>query len=311
MGTQPLHTGTIQPLVSGSLPHWMPVRVSYSFWRQLADLAAADEDLVALPVQFLDGGDDGGGAGAEDLLQLAVVAGLHDVGDGHVLLADFIAPVLQQFDDGAAGDAGQHCTGAGGGVDLAVDLEHNVHGADLFHILLLHAVQPQHLGEALLLGHLAGLDGGGVVAAALGEAGQAGRGADVLVLHVDADGIDALGIVGAGGSADDAERVVPAGVDAHAHIGGEYKGTDIQGGAVRMGHPVLVHFHQGLHGLDEVLHRDLGNAHPVGGVLHPLAVTVGAEQLDGVVRGRGRPSGPQRSPGRSGKSRQAGSRGKG
>ena len=31
MGTQPLHTGTIQPLVSGSLPHWMPVRVSYSF----------------------------------------------------------------------------------------------------------------------------------------------------------------------------------------------------------------------------------------------------------------------------------------
>ena len=52
-----------------------------------------------------------------------------------------------------------------------------------------------------------------------------------------------------------------------------------------MGHPVLVHFHQGLHGLDEVLHRDLGNAHPVGGVLHPLAVTVGAEQLDGVVRG--------------------------
>ena len=213
------------------------------------------------------------------------MAGLHDVGDGHVLLADLIAPVLQQFDDGAAGDAGQHCTGAGGGVDLAVDLEHNVHGADLFHILLLHAVQPQHLGEALLLGHLAGLDGGGVVAAALGEAGQAGRGADVLVLHVDADGIDALGIVGAGGSADDAERVVPAGVDAHAHIGGEYKGTDIQGGAVRMGHPVLVHFHQGLHGLDEVLHRDLGNAHPVGGVLHPLAVTVGAEQLDGVVRG--------------------------
>ena len=27
-GDQPLQTGTIQPLVSGSLPHWMPVRVS-------------------------------------------------------------------------------------------------------------------------------------------------------------------------------------------------------------------------------------------------------------------------------------------
>ena len=98
------------------------------------------------------------------------------------------------------------------------------HGADFLHVLLLHAVQPQHLGKALLLGHLAGLDGGGVVAAALGEAGQAGCRADVLVLHVDADGVNALGIVGAGGRADDAEGVVPAGVDAHAHVGGEVKG---------------------------------------------------------------------------------------
>ena len=52
-----------------------------------------------------------------------------------------------------------------------------------------------------------------------------------------------------------------------------------------MGHPVLVHFHQGLDRLDEVVHGNLGNAHPVGGVLHALGVAVGAEQLDGVVRG--------------------------
>ena len=52
-----------------------------------------------------------------------------------------------------------------------------------------------------------------------------------------------------------------------------------------MGHPVLVHFHQGLDRLDEVVHGDLGDAHPVGGVLHPLGVAVGAEQLDGVIRG--------------------------
>ena len=25
-------TGTTQPWVSGMVPHWMPVRVSYSFW---------------------------------------------------------------------------------------------------------------------------------------------------------------------------------------------------------------------------------------------------------------------------------------
>ena len=73
-------------------------------------------------------------------------------------------------------------------------------------------------------------------------------------------------------------------MDAHAHIGGEGEGTDIQGGAVRVGHPVLIHFHQGLHCLDKVVHRDLGNAHPVGGVLHALGVAVRAEQLDLVVR---------------------------
>ena len=47
-----------------------------------ADLAFGDEDLVALPVQLLDGRDHSGGAGAEDFLQGALVAGLHDVLDG-------------------------------------------------------------------------------------------------------------------------------------------------------------------------------------------------------------------------------------
>ena len=52
-----------------------------------------------------------------------------------------------------------------------------------------------------------------------------------------------------------------------------------------MGHPVPLHIHQGLDGLDVILHRDLGDAEPVGGILHPLGVALGAEQLDGVVGG--------------------------
>jgi hypothetical protein len=164
----------------------MPVMVSYSFWVTGPILPPPMGDLLALPVQLLDGGDDGGRAGAEDLLQLALAGGLHDVGDGQLALDDLIAPVLQQLDAAAAGDAGQHGAGAGGGVDLAADLEHDVHAADFLDVLLLHAVQPQHLRKALLLGQLAGLDGGRVVAAALGKAGQARGRADVLVLHVDA-----------------------------------------------------------------------------------------------------------------------------
>ena len=76
-----------------------------------------------------------------------------------------------------------------------------------------------------------------------------------------------------------------AGVDAKAHVGGEDEGADIQGGAVGMGHPVLFQLHQGLHGLDEVLHGDLGDAHAVGGILHPLGVALRAEELNDVVHG--------------------------
>ena len=52
-----------------------------------------------------------------------------------------------------------------------------------------------------------------------------------------------------------------------------------------MGDPILLHFHQGLDGLDEVLHGQRGNAQPLGGVLIPLGVAVRAEQLDLAVGG--------------------------
>lgn len=50
-----------------------------------------------------------------------------------------------------------------------------------------------------------------------------------------------------------------------------------------MGHPVTVHVHQRFNGLNVVLHRDLGDAQTVGGVLETLCVAVRAEQLDGII----------------------------
>ena len=49
------------------------------FLGQLADLAAADVGNLALPVQFLDRGNDRGRAGAKDLLQLALVGSVRCV----------------------------------------------------------------------------------------------------------------------------------------------------------------------------------------------------------------------------------------
>src|SRR5699024_5164018 len=128
-------------------------------------------------------------------------------------------------DAGAAGDAGQHGAGELGGDHFAVHLEHDVHGAHFLDVLALHAVQPQDLGIALLLGPLAGADGGGVVAAALGVAGAAADGADILILHIDAHRVDALGVVGAHRAADDAEQIAVGGVDAQAGVGGNDEGT--------------------------------------------------------------------------------------
>ena len=196
-----------------------------------------------------------------------------------------VAPVLQQLDDGAAGDAGQNGAHAGGGVDLAVDLEHDVHGADFLDVLLLNAVQPQHLGEAALLGQLAGLDGRGVVAAALRKAGQSRGGTDVLILNIDADGVEALGVVGTGGCADDGKAVMLGGVNAQAHIGSDAERTDVQGRAVGVGHPVAVHIDQRLDRLHKVLRRDGGHAETVRGIVKTVRVAVGAEQLDLAVRG--------------------------
>ena len=76
-----------------------------------------------------------------------------------------------------------------------------------------------------------------------------------------------------------------AGMDAKAHVGGEDEGADVQRSTVGMGHPVLLNLHQGFHGLNKVVHGDLGDAHAVRGILHPLGIALRAEELNGVVHG--------------------------
>ena len=103
------------------------------------------------------------------------------------------APALEQLDGGLAGDAPEDGAGQGGGDDGAVDLEHDVHAAALLHVLALHAVQPQYLRVALGLGPLTGAVGCAVVAAALGLAGAAADGTDILGLHHDGHRLQAVG----------------------------------------------------------------------------------------------------------------------
>ena len=74
-------------------------------------------------------------------------------------------------------------------------------------------------------------------------------------------------------------------MDAQLGHGGDGVGTDVEGRALGTGHPVLLHLHDGLHGLDEVLLGDAGDAEALVGVVHPAGVAVRAEELDLVLRG--------------------------
>ena len=72
-------------------------------------------------------------------------------------------------------------------------------------------------------------------------------------------------------------------VHAQTHIIGKDEGTDVQRSTIGMGHPVALHIHQSLNGLNIILHGDLRDAQTVGRILKTLGVAVRAEQLHGVV----------------------------
>ena len=74
--------------------------------------------------------------------------------------------------------------------DGAVDDEHDVHQPGFFDVAPLDAVEPQHVVEALLLRFERREHAAGVVAAALGRAGAAGKRPHVGVFR---DQIDRAG----------------------------------------------------------------------------------------------------------------------
>ena len=240
---------------------------------------------IALVAQLADRGDDCCGTGAEYLFQLAVVRSLHDVSDRQTLLGYRNAPLLEQLDAAHAGNARQNGANGRSGVDRAVDLEEAVHGADFLDILVLNAVEPQ----GLLVAELVRLDlrdqGCRVVAAALGEAGAARACTGVLVLDEDLYRIDAGGVVSADRRAYDDELVGAGGANAQMRLGRDDERTDVKAGALCVRYPVLIKLDDRLDRLDEILYRQARQAHTMVGVDHALCVLVGAEQLDGAVRG--------------------------
>ncbi|MPM71257.1 hypothetical protein SDC9_118220 [bioreactor metagenome] len=74
-------------------------------------------------------------------------------------------------------------------------------------------------------------------------------------------------------------------MDAQLSHGGDGEGADVQGRTLGMGNPVLLNLHQSLDGLHKILHRNLGDAQTILGVVHTAGVAVRAEQLNLVFGG--------------------------
>ena len=110
-------------------------------------------------------------------------------------------------------------------------------------------------------------------------------GADVLVLHVDLDGIQPLGIVGAHGTDDDDVLAVVGAVYTQSGVQADHKGTDVQGGILLVGDPVPLQLDQLRDAGQGQILGDLGQGDTLSRVVHPADIVHGAEQLDGAVIG--------------------------
>ena len=247
-------------------------------------MEVVDGICLAFVGQFTDGADDGGGADAHGLLQRSIGGGLKQLVDRDEPFLYGHPPILKQLEAGAAGDAGEDGPGQHGGDDPAVDLEDHVHAAAFLHILVLHAVQPQHLRIAVGKGPFSGPVGSAVVAAAFGLAGAAPDSPDVLGLHDDLHRLHAVVKVAAYRGENDDELGRVNAVKPQLRIGTIQEGTDVQRGAGIRGDPALVNLHQRLDGFQCVLRGDYRQTQADGGVFHPLHVVPGAEQLHLTVR---------------------------
>jgi len=138
------------------------------------------------------------------------------------------------------GDAGKDGSLEGRGYEGPVLVEAYVHRPHLIDVLLMDPIEPQHLRVPLLLGLVGRQQGGGIVGRGLGLAQPSTDGSDVLARGHEADGVEAFLVVGTHRPGDDEEGVLLRDPDADVVLGGEGEGTDVQGGALLAGYPLLI-----------------------------------------------------------------------
>ena len=105
----------------------------------------------------------------------------------------------------------------------------------------------------------------------------------ILALHPDGHARQAALEVGARRRADDVVVDDARGMHAHELLGRKHEGTQVEGGAIDVGHPLDVRAHVIHEGSHEVLAAQLGQRQTAGRVIQARSVVAGAEGPHGPV----------------------------
>ena len=125
-------------------------------------------------------------------------------------------------------------------------------------------------------------EAGGVVAAAFGRAGAAGRGAGIVADPDRHGGRAGLEIV-ARRAGDDEVFVLLGRAHAEEGLGGDHEGAQIERAALDGGEPVAVGAHKLLDAFEEQRLGQRGHGEPLGGLVEPRGIGLGAEQGNAAV----------------------------
>ena len=238
-------------------------------------------DHLAVVEDTVDGSADGGSAGSEALQQTALSGSLLHLVDGELSLGDLeLVPLAGELDDGLASDTGENETVQRSSDELLLTLlvdpqEEDVHGASLHDDAV--GTHAQQLAVALLLPLVGGQNGGGVVSAELVSAVTTRPGTDVLLIGNQLDGLEAGGVVGAGGRADGVHLAGLGRMHAEEGIGGNAGRADVQRVALAGRNPVLVHSHQLLDGFQMHIHIQRRQTESLDGGVHTQNVLTRTE----------------------------------
>ena len=193
--------------------------------------------------------------------------------------------MFQQFDNRFTGDAGEDRTPQLRGDNLVAQNEEDVHCTDFLDVLLLNAVQPENLREALGASLFLGQHRSRVVAAGLGKASAAANRTDIAGFNVDVNRIQTGSVVSANRRQDDDKLNHRRVVGAQVGLGGDAEGTDVKRMAFRMGDPIFINLNQLFQRLDTEVHIQGRHCKTGVGIIQTLKVLFRSEQLNMTVGG--------------------------